>query len=217
MVPLLFIEILGAAVMTVPDFAAAFEEGDASGVLQEVFRPWGGGGKFILVIFSFSIIANIAPNTYSASLSAQTLLPIFQKIPRAAWCVFMFLVYTAAAIGGREHFSEVLSNFLAILGYWVAFFIVVVAEEHYIFRRRIGYDFSAYNSFSRLPVGIAGIFACACGAGMAVVSMAQVWYIGPLGAVFGEYGGDLGFEMSAATTGILYPPLRYLELKYFGR
>jgi purine-cytosine permease-like protein len=77
--------------------------------------------------------------------------------------------------------------------------VVVVAEEHYIFRRHVipgGYDLTVYDSLKRLPVGIAGIIACICGAGMAVVAMAQVWYIGPLGHVFGEYGGDLGFEMS---------------------
>jgi purine-cytosine permease-like protein len=48
-----------------------------------------------------------------------------------------------AAIAGREHFSAILNNFLSILGYWVAFFLVVVAEEHFIFRRWIipgGYD-----------------------------------------------------------------------------
>lgn len=49
MIPLVFIETVGAAIMTVPAYTAAFEEGDASGVLQEIFRPWGGGGKFILV------------------------------------------------------------------------------------------------------------------------------------------------------------------------
>lgn len=100
---------------------------------------------------------------------------------------------------------------------WVAFFIVVVAEEHFIFRRRTGYDLKAYNSLKRLPVGAAGIFACCCGTAMAVVSMAQVWYIGPLGAVFGPFGSDLGFEMCAVTTAIIYPPLRWLERRRFGR
>ena len=82
---------------------------------------------------------------------------------------------------------------------WIAFFIVVVAEEHYIFRSWIiedGYDLDIYDDIRELPVGIAGITACVAGAGMAVVGMAQVWYIGPLGKVFGEFGGDLGFEMS---------------------
>jgi purine-cytosine permease-like protein len=55
--------------------------------------------------------------------------------------------------------------------------IVVVAEEHFIFRKHVirgGYDLTAYDTMSKLPIGAAGIFACACGAGMAVVSMAQV-------------------------------------------
>ncbi|GFZ52283.1 hypothetical protein JCM24511_10056 [Saitozyma sp. JCM 24511] len=220
MVPLLFIECLSAALMTVPAYAAAFESGDAAGVIAEVFAPWNGGGKFILVIMAFSIICNCTPNTYSCALSIQALFKPFEKVPRAIWAVVSFVIYTVAAVAGREHFSEILSNFLAILGYWVAFFIVVVAEEHFIFRKHVirgGYDLTAYDTMSKLPIGAAGIFACACGAAMAVVSMAQVWYIGPLGAVFGEYGGDLGFEMSAATTAIVYPPLRYIEYRLTGR
>ncbi|WWC69053.1 uncharacterized protein I206_102989 [Kwoniella pini CBS 10737] len=229
MVPLLFVEILSAALMTVPAYAQAFEDGDAGGVLAAVFEPWGGGGKFILVVFAFSIISNCIPNTYSAALSCQCLLPAFQKIPRALWTILVFVIYTVAAVAGREHFSEILSNFLAILGYWVAFFVVVVFEEHYIFRYWFhkqginssgparGYDLTAYDNWRRLPVGAAGIFACCCGVGAAVVSMAQVWYIGPLGAVFGEFGGDLGFEMSAVVTAIVFPPLRYLEYRLIGR
>lgn len=40
---------------------------------------------------------------------------------------------------------------------------------------------------------------------------------GPLGRAFGDTGGDLGFEMAAVAAGIVYPPLRYLELRYFKR
>lgn len=93
-VPLLFIEISSAAVMTVPFYADVFEKGDASGVLFEIFRPWGAGGKVVLVFMALSIIANVAPNTYAASLSAQTLMPLFQKIPRAVWCIIMFCAYS---------------------------------------------------------------------------------------------------------------------------
>lgn len=217
MLPLVFVETLSAALMTVPVYSQAFEEGDAGGVLARAFQPWNAGGKVIMGIMAFSIVANVAPNTYSAALSAQILLPWFQRIPRAFWCVFMFCAYTAAAIGGREHFSEVLSNFLSILGYWVAFFVVVLLEEFLIFRRRIGIDLDAYDNWRELPIGAAGIFACCCGAAGAVVSMAQVWYVGPIAALFSKEGGDLGFEMSAAVTAIIYPPLRWLEIKYTGR
>lgn len=36
---------MSAALMTVPAYKAAFDEGDAGGVIAEVFAPWGGGGK----------------------------------------------------------------------------------------------------------------------------------------------------------------------------
>jgi len=221
MIPLVFIEGISAAVMTVPDYAAVFADSDASGVLLEIFSPWGGGGKFIQVVLALSIISNCVPNTYSAALSAQALFPIFEKIPRAFWTILMFVIYTAASIGGREHFSTILSNFLSILSYWIAFFFVVVFEEHMIFRKYVipgGYDLTVYDSIRHLPVGAAGIFACCVGAGMAAVGMAQVWFIGPLGAAAGgPFGGDVGFEMSFASTAVVYPPLRYLEYKYFGR
>lgn len=58
MLPLLFVEIMGAALMCVPDYVAAFEQGDASGVIAEVFAPWKGGGQFLLVVLAFSVIAN---------------------------------------------------------------------------------------------------------------------------------------------------------------
>lgn len=125
------------------------------------------------------------------------------------------------------------SNFLSILSYWTAFFIVVVAEEHFIFRRKggilSGYDLEAYDDISRsvpgqimvsllrihvfltyrLPIGAAGIFAGCCGAAGAVVGMAEVWYVGPIGAKLGPFGGDLGFEVRCRILVIL---LRKLSL-----
>lgn len=94
MIPLVFVETLGAVLMTVPEYAAAFADGDAGGVINAVFKPWGGGGKFIMVVFSFSIISNCIPNTYSAALSIQTLMPLFQKVPRAIWTVLVFVIYS---------------------------------------------------------------------------------------------------------------------------
>lgn len=37
------------------------------------------------------------------------------KIPRFFWTILAFLIYTIAGVAGREHFSTILSNFLAIL------------------------------------------------------------------------------------------------------
>jgi NCS1 nucleoside transporter family len=221
MLPLIFVESLGVLLMTVPSYAAAYTDGDAGALIKKVFEPWGKGGDFIVVLLGLSVIANNIPNTYSAGLSMQALLPWFRLVPRAFWTILAFVIYTVAGVAGREHFSSVLSNFLAILGYWVAIFVVVLAEEHFIFRRPGGklggYNLEVYDSFRRLPVGLAAAVASACGVAGAVVGMAEVWYIGPIGAKLGPFGGDLGFELAAAFAGIAYAPLRYLEINYFGR
>lgn len=47
--------------------------------------------------------------------------------------------------------------------------------------------------------------------------MAQVYYIGPIAKLIGDYGGDLGNYVGFAWAGLVFPPLRYWELKKFGR
>lgn len=51
----------------------------------------------------------------SAGLSMQTLTPSFRRIPRAIFTVLAFIIYTVAGVAGRQHFSPILSNFLAIV------------------------------------------------------------------------------------------------------
>ncbi|KAK3110153.1 hypothetical protein LTR53_015846 [Teratosphaeriaceae sp. CCFEE 6253] len=48
------------------------------------------------------------------------------------------------------------------------------------------------------------------------MGMVETWFVGPIGKLIGEYGGDIANELTFATT-LLYIPLRYLELKYVGR
>ncbi|KAJ7581387.1 cytosine-purine permease [Mycena floridula] len=223
-IPISFVEILGAALMTITkqEYVDAFAEGSTGGLLAQVLSPWGGFGKFILFILAFSVIANNVPNTYSAGLSIQALGRPFALVPRFIWTFLVFVIYTVAGIAGREHFAEILSNFLSILSYWTAFFIVISAEEHFIFRRPGGalggYNLEDYDSPKRLPMGIAGLLAAGFGVAGAITGMAEVWYTGPIGVLAGtEFGADLGFELAAAFAGITYPPLRYLEIHFTGR
>jgi len=82
----MFVGILGAALMTVPDYATAFENGDAAGVLKEgmfrllhrqrldlislaVFAPWKGGGDFILVLMALSVVGNNSTSSFLLSFS----------------------------------------------------------------------------------------------------------------------------------------------------
>lgn len=223
-IPICFVEILGAALMTITkqDYVDAFANGGTGGLLSQVLSPWKGGGKFVLFLLAFSVIANNIPNTYSAGLSIQALGRPFAMVPRFFWTVLCFVIYTVAGVAGREHFSAILSNFLSILSYWTAFFIIVVAEEHFIFRRKNGvlggYNLDDWDSPKRLPLGIAGVLAGMFGVTGAIVGMSQVWYIGPIGALAGtEFGADLGFELAAAFAAVTFPPLRWLEIRYTGR
>lgn len=144
--------------MTIPNAGDIYENDGIGAILATVLAPWNGFGKFLLVILSLSVIANNVPNTYSAALSFQALAKPLQYIPRAVWTLVVVVLYTIAGVVGREHFSTVLSNLLSILSYWVAFFVVIVAEEHFIFRRgKMGYDLDAYDKPSQLPMGIAAM------------------------------------------------------------
>jgi len=222
-IPICFVEILGAALMTItnPDYVAAFGDGNTGALISRTLQPWHGFGKFLLVLLALSVVANNIPNTYSAALSVQALGRPFALVPRFFWTLMAFAVYTIAGVAGREHFSAILTNFLSVLSYWTAFFIVITLEEHFIFRRRTGplggYNFEVYDSPSRLPLGIAGILAGCCGVAGAVVGMAQVYYTGPIAKKIGEFGADLGFELAAGFAGVTFPILRYLEIKFTGR
>lgn len=57
---------------------------------------------------------------------------------------------------------------------------------------------------------------CAGVAG-AVLGMAETWYVGPIAKMIGEYGGDLGFELSFGFAGVAYLGARWLEIKVVGR
>ncbi|KIJ48835.1 hypothetical protein M422DRAFT_777770 [Sphaerobolus stellatus SS14] len=221
LVPNALISALGAALVTVPAYSDAYDVGDAAGLIKKVFGPWGRGGDFLLVVSAFSIIAANVIDNYSSGLALQTFIPPLRRVPRPLLTVLTVTIYTAAGIAGREHFSAILNNFLSLLGYWVTPWFVIIFEEHILFRKPKQllkwYDAAAYDSSQLLPVGLAAVFASLCSAGGVVVGMAQVWYIGPLAARFGFGGGDMGSELAAVIAAVLYPPLRYLEIRRWGR
>ena len=59
--PSVFTQVLGAALMTItnPAYVAAFNSGsggNAGALIAQVLSPWAGGGKFILVLLSLSVM-----------------------------------------------------------------------------------------------------------------------------------------------------------------
>lgn len=77
------------------------------------------------------------------------------------------------------------------MGYWLAIWIAITLEEQLIFRRRSGYDWTAWDQKGKLPHGLAALVAFLVGWAGAILCMAQAWYKGPIARLVGEYGADV--------------------------
>ena len=210
---------LGNAALSVayPPYADAYTNHGLGGLIREAYHPVG-WSKFALVFLMFSVIGNNIAINYSSGLSLQLLGHWFHAVPRFIWSFLVALVVAVLAIAGKDHLSTIVSNFVSLLGYWTVSFTLILLVEDKWFRRFEGYNLSAWNQPSKLPWGVAAVLSLLIGylAG-GVTGMAQTWYIGPIAAKFGGYGGDVGVFLSAVLTLVSYPPLRMLERKYTGR
>ncbi len=222
--PLVFTELLGAAVMTAAAtdeaFSDAYSESGIGGLLATVLvPPLGRFGEFCVVVLALSIIANNCPNIYSVSLSLQVLANETQRVPRFVWVFISTGAYIAISIPGYADFAPWLENFMLVIGYWLAIYEGISLSEHFIFRRGFsGYRPEDYTEPSRLPPGLAATTAFCFGVMGAVLGMAQVWFTGPIGKLCGAaYGGDVGFELAFSFSATTYIVLRTIEKSYFKR
>ena len=181
---------LASGVTSNAAYSAAYSSGQGN-LLVEGFSSLHGFGKFLGVVIALGLIANIIFPTYSSGIDFQVLSRIAQKVPRVIWNTFGVIIYTVCALAGRGHLSEIFTNFLALMGYWLAIWIAIILEEQIIFRRKSGYDWTVWNQQQKLPVGIAALVAFLIGWAGAILCMAQVWYIGPIAKQVGEYGADV--------------------------
>ncbi|KXT08954.1 hypothetical protein AC579_10310 [Pseudocercospora musae] len=209
---------LGSGVATNPDWSAAYQRGQGA-LLVEGLKPLGSFGSFCSVILALSLIGNMVPPTYASGIDFQALGRHWEKVPRIVWNTVALLIAMVCGIAGRGHLAEIFTNFLAIMGYWVSIWVAIVLEEHLVFRKwtRLGWDWESWNDRTRLPMGIAALVAFLVGWVGSILCMAQVWYVGPLAKLISEYGGDMGNYVGFAWAAIVYPPLRWVELRQFGR
>ena len=193
--------------------------GSGSGALLVAgFEPLGTFGRFCAVIVALGGIANTIPPTYSSGVDFQTLGRHFERIPRVVWNTLGVIIYTVCALVGRNSLALIFTNFLALMGYWVAIWVAIMAEECLFFRRGSqGYNWTAWDQRKELPWGIAAIAAFLIGWAGAILCMAQVWYIGPIARLVGEHGADMGNYVGFSWAALVYPPLRWWELRRFGR
>ncbi|KJX94031.1 hypothetical protein TI39_contig4224g00003 [Zymoseptoria brevis] len=227
-VPLLFTEFLGIAIMSATTINAGsnryetgYETSGTGGLLAAVLiYHLGTFGKFCLVILALTIIANNCPNIYSVALTVQTLSRYTQAVPRFVWTAVGTGVYIAIAIPGYSHFETVLENFMNFIGYWLAIYEGIALTEHFVFRRGFGgYAPEDYGVPSRLPPGIAAMGAFGMGVVGMVMGMSQTWFVGPIALFAGKKpdGGDIGFELGFGFAAVSYLALRPIEKRYCRR
>lgn len=222
--PLLFVEILGAAVATGTIRNARWGElygeysvgGLVYGVLVE--DSLGRFGEFLCVILALSTVANNIPNMYSLGLSIQAVWSPLIKIPRIFWTIVGNFVTLAICIPGYYHFEAVVEHFMSIIGYYLAIYEAIAYSEHFFYNKGkwSSYDYENHKDINSHPLGLAGTAGFCAGVVGAVVGMSQYWFSGPLGKLAGT-GGDIGIELAFGFTLVVFNICRPLEKKYIGR
>lgn len=222
--PLFFCMILGAAsamgAVNDPEWAQYYNANGMGGLTYAILVPKSlhGFGQFCCVILAMSTVSNNVPNMYTVAMSAQSIWDPLAKIPRIIWTIAGNAAALGISIPACYYFSTFMEYFMDAISYYLSIYIAIALTEHFIFRR----SFSAYivedwDNWDRLPIGIAGTSALIVGAFGVALGMDQTYWVGEIGRLIGEYGGDIGFELGASWSFIVYILLRPLEIKYFGR
>ena len=208
---------LGSGTFINQDWDTAY--GTSSGALILAgYSSLGGFGKFCAVVVALGVVSNNVPGCYAAALDCQVLGRFGKMIPRWVWVCFIILIEFVCSVAGRDHLFEIFTNFLALMGYWLAIFITIVLEEQLIFRRRFGFDWTKWEDQKYLPIGAAALTSFLIGWAGAIIGMFQAWYVGPVAVRVGDgYGADIGIWLGIAFAMVTYAPLRWLELKKIGR
>ncbi|ABN65447.1 predicted protein [Scheffersomyces stipitis CBS 6054] len=126
--------LIGNVALTYEPWGDAYAEFGMGGLLNEAFKPWGGGGKFLLILIFLSLISNNILNTYSAAFGIQLAGRVLSRIPRWLWAFVITAVYLVCALVGRYKFATILGNFLPMVGYWISMYFIILLEENIIFR-----------------------------------------------------------------------------------
>lgn len=215
------VELLGAAIGTLisspdPRFQTLYDERGMGGLVGSVFEDQAPGirefGYLVEFLLGLSTAAVTTANLYSLGLSVQMTSTTFLRVSRLAWSFAGSIVFLDLSMAARDYLEDVLTDFLLICAYWLVPFCTVFFLEHFIWRRGYRYDLSVWNVPSQLPYGFAAATAWVLGTVVAIISMNQTWWTGPIASwIGGKNGTDISWILAAAVSGVLYVPLRLWE------
>ncbi|GKZ72428.1 hypothetical protein AnigIFM50267_008792 [Aspergillus niger] len=195
---------------------ASLYDGTPGSLLMAGYDRLGPLGKLCAFINVLTIVSNNAPSSYSTGLNFQMLGEMWLRVPRPVFTTVSTLIYASCAIGGRNSLYEIFGNLMPLIGYWVIIWFTIVVEQDVLFNRGKVYDWTDWNNWLKLPVGVAASTAFLIGWVGAIVGMNQAYYIGPVSRAI-PGGCDLGIWLGLGFTALAFPPFRMLELKIIGR
>ncbi|KAL6927734.1 hypothetical protein ACO0SA_004357 [Hanseniaspora valbyensis] len=236
--------MLASVAMSNESWMESYDKFGMGGLLYSSFDKWNVGfAKFLVIILLLSLISNNIINTYSAAFGIQLASVRLAKVPRYVWAFVVNVIYLVIALVGRDHFATILGNFLPMIGYWLSIYVIILLVENMVFRKyflhyytkefpikeeiskddhmlflkhlKIRYNWEIWNDFDKLTLGIAAAAAFACSVGIVAVSMSQTYWIGPIAKKLDD--GDTAMWLAMAVSLVVYPPIRFFELKKFGR
>lgn len=143
-------------------------------LLVASFLPLHGFGRFCSVVLVLGMVSNNIPCTYSAGLNLQMLGRYGPRIPRPLLTTLEVIVYTACAVVAHGYLREIMENFLPLMSYWIVIWLVIVAEEAYVFRRGKVYEWDAVDNVQRLPMGLAAGASFVIGCVGAILGMVSL-------------------------------------------
>jgi NCS1 nucleoside transporter family len=216
------IELLGAAIGSLcmspdPRFKVSYDSLGIGGLVGSVFEGIHPGvrglGYLIEALLGLSAASVVTMNIYSLGLAVQMVSKRLLVVPRLVWSLIGSISYLVIAIVARNYLEAVLEDFLLICAYWTVPFCTVLLAEHFAWRSGYQYDLAAWNDKNMLPRGIAASVTWLTSTVLAILSMSQAWWIGPIAAGIGgsAAGTDISWILAAVMSVLLYVPLRLWE------
>ncbi|KAJ7056205.1 permease for cytosine/purines, uracil, thiamine, allantoin-domain-containing protein [Mycena amicta] len=221
----------------VPLWWAAYDNGNNfGGLASAVLAPSGGFGKLLMALMSLAISAPTALTMYSFGISLMNVSTWFAKVPRYVFAVLATAICIPLSVAGQTRFYDVLVAIVDIIGYWSASFAGIILIEHIVFRGAsfttssdsnsisssssdsgyyMYYNISAWDNPRALPTGIAALLSFLLSFGLIVPCMAQSFFLGPIAALFGGKGGDIGLLVGFFSACLFYAGLRTVERRMF--
>lgn len=217
-VPTVFTGILGVGLASTglynEEYAEIYNNLGGAGLIVNSMKKWHGGGIFLSVLMFISLITNSGLTMYSFGLCFQTYFSFFARFPRYIFAIIgSCLCYILSAVG-QSGWSEIISNFLPMIGYWCMIYAAILLTETFLFRRhkKDDYQWKYYLTKDHFPIMYASLFGFACGVAGVAVGMYQYYYLAPIAALVGD-GADLGTFLAFGFAMVAYIPARYLEIR----